>query len=147
MAKKQYGLNFEGFMNYAKQVDELGKGKLKEAVENALLKSKNEANIQIIKAMKGSKFNFEGKGKGKALKSVREVAQEPVEWDGTIAKAYIGGDLGVAPEILFTAMGTPKMSADTNLKNALKVKGKYRKKIDDIQKYEFNKVLEEGLDG
>lgn len=147
MAKKNFGLNFDGFLDFARQVDELGKDKLKEAVENALVKSKNAANIEIIKAMKSSKYKFEGNGKGTALKSVREVAEEPVEWSGYIAKAFIGGDLEIAPEIIILAMGTPKLSADTNLRNALKVKGKYRKRIDEIQKTEFNKVLEEGLDG
>ena len=29
MAKKNFGLNFDDFLDYAKKVDELGKGKLK----------------------------------------------------------------------------------------------------------------------
>ena len=145
MAKNNFSLNFDGFLDYAKQLDELGDKYLKQATENALTKSKEYANNSIINAMKTSRFNFNGSDRstGKALKSVEEVNAKPVEWEGTICTAYVGTDLKVAPEALILALGTPHIKGDTNLKNALKVKGKYRKEMSLIQQQEFLKVIKE----
>lgn len=145
MGKNNFSLNFDGFLDYAKQLDEMGQSYLKQATENALVKSKDYANEQIINAMNSSRFNFSGSGRstGKAKASVEQVQSKPIEWNGTIAKAYIGADLKVAPETIILALGTPHIKGDTNLKNALKVKGKYRKEMSLIQQQEFFKVIEE----
>lgn len=146
MAKNKFGLDFDGFLDLAKQIDELGEGYLQQATNNALQKSKEYANGEIIRAMETSPYHFikgQGKSTGKALKSVQEVEQKPVEWDGTIAKAYIGADLKVAPEAIILAHGTPHIKPDTKLKNALQVKGAVRKEVSRIQQEEFFKVLEE----
>lgn len=154
MAKKKgFDLDFEGFLDFAKTIDELGEGYLKKAVENAFQKSKDYANTEIVIAMKKSKYAFEKDERsaknrpatGKALASVKEVARLPVEWDGNIARAYIGADLDVAPEALILALGTPTVRKDTTLYNALKVKGKVRKAVDAIQQREFEKVLNEAM--
>lgn len=151
MAKNKFSLNFDGFLDYANQLEKLGDQYLKQATENAMTKSKEYANEQIINAMSKSPYQFsqgrEGssgrKATGKAKKSVVEVSQKPVEWDGTICTAYVGADLKIAPETLILALGTPHIKADTNLKNALKVKGKYRKEMSLIQQQEFLKVIKE----
>lgn len=153
MAKNNFSLNFDGFLDLANQIDQMGEGYLKKATDNALSKSKDYANNAIIEAMKNSPYAFEKGHKssqsnkpstGKALKSVEEVDKKPIEWEGTIAKAYIGANLKIAPEAIILAMGTPHIQADTNLRNALKVKGKYAKEVSKIQQEEFMKVMEEG---
>lgn len=146
MAKNKFGLDFEGFLDLAKQIDEMGEGYLQQATNNALQKSKEYANGEIIRAMNTSPYNFikgQGRATGRALGSVEEVEQKPVEWDGTIAKAYIGANLKVAPEAIILAHGTPHIKPDTKLKNALQVKGAVRKEVSRIQQEEFFKVLKE----
>lgn len=162
MAKAKFGLNFDGFLEYAEQIDKLGEGMLKKATENALSKSKDYANNSILEAMEKSPYEFshnrqsnkgvggvsDGEGKnrrstGKAIKSVKNIMEKPVEWDGNTAAAYIGADLKEAPELLILALGTPHIQADRNLNNAIKVKGKYRKQVSKIQQEEFIKVLRE----
>lgn len=153
MAKKGFDLDFEGFLDFAKTVDELGEGYLKLAVENAFQKSKEYVSTEIVLAMNKSKYAF-AKGErnaknrpatGKALASVKEVARLPVEWDGNTARAYMGVDLDVAPEGLILALGTPTVRKDTTLYNAIKVKGKVRKAVDSIQQREFQKVINEAM--
>lgn len=155
MAKKnKFGLNFDGFLELARQVDELGGDCLKQATQNAMQKGKDYANGQIIIAMSSSPYAFI-KGKqsspsnqpatGEAIASVVEVMKKPVEWDGTRATAYIGADLKEVPEVIILAMGTPHIKADTKLKNALKVKGKIGKEFARIQQEEFNKVIKGGM--
>lgn len=146
MAKNKFGLDFDGFLDLAKQIDEIGEGYLQQATNNALQKSKEYANGEIIRAMNTSPYHFikgQGRATGRALGSVEEVEQKPVEWDGTSAKAYIGANLKVAPEAIILAMGTPHLKPDTKLKNALKVKGAVRKEVSRIQQEEFFKVMKE----
>ena len=162
MAKAKFGLEFDGFLELAERIDRMGGEKLKTAVENALTKSKEQANKQISKAMGESPYQFAqgrasdkgvggvsaGNGKnrpatGKAKKSLYQVSNEKVEWDGKEAIAKVGADLKVAPELLILALGTPHIKADRNLNNAIKVKGKYRKEVSNIQQEEFFKVIKE----
>mgnify|MGYP003292123772 CR=1 FL=1 len=144
---KGFSLDFDGFLDLAKELGELGDDVLKKAVDNALTASKDYANAEIEKAMNSSRYNFDGQGysKGKAKASLQKVRVKPVEWTGTIAKAYIGVDLHDAPEMIFIMHGTPHMAKDKAIYNALKVKGKHKNKIQEIQKEEFNKVIEEAL--
>ena len=44
-------------------------------------------------------------------------------------------------EVQFLIYGTPHLAADTNLRNAIKVKGKYKKEVSKIQLEEFTKVI------
>ena len=147
MAKNKFSLDFQDFLDFAYKIDELGgTDALKTATENALKQSKEHAEIEIGKAMKNSPYSFTAGQKystGGVRKSFIEVAEMPVEWDGDVCKAYIGVDTAKEPEILFAMYGTPQKAGDSNLKNAIKVQGKYRKKINEIQKHEFNKVLDE----
>ncbi len=159
---KNFGLDFDGFLDLAEQLDNLGREHLKKAVEFALAHSKGVATTNILKAMKESPFQFaqnkqsdkgvggiaEGEGKnrratGKASKSVWDVSEKPVEWQGNEAIAYVGADLEIAPELLILALGTPHIQGDRNLNNAIKVKGKYRKMVKNVQEEEFLRILKE----
>lgn len=147
MAKNNFSLDFNGFMDLAKQLGELGEDKLQKAVDNAFTASKDFVNAEVDKAMDASKYNFDGTGysKGKAKKSLEKVRKMPVEWTGTTAKAYVGVRTRDALEVLFLAYGTPHIKADKKLCDAIKVKGKIKRKVEEIQKEEFNKVIEEAL--
>ena len=144
-----FSLNFNGFMDLAREIDELGEGYLHEAVDQAFTLSKDYVNGEIERAMDASKYHFDGTGysKGKAKASLAKIKQQPVEWSGTTAKAYIGVDLQEAQEIIFIINGTPHMQKDGKLYNAFKVKGKVKKEVERIQAEVFNKIIKEALDG
>ena len=153
MGKNKFSLDFDDFLKLADQVDRLGEGYLKQATENALRKSTDYVNQEVENAMNKSKYSFtagQGGSKGRARASLQKVAQMPIEWEGTKAFAYIGVDLSEATEVIFlmngtTLNGNPHIKADTKLKNAIKVKGKVKKKASEIQKEEFTKVIEEAM--
>ena len=130
MAKTNFSLDFDGFLDLSKELDELGNGYLKKAVDNAFTASKDYVNNAVDEAMSKSRYHFErgqGYSRGKAGFSLAIVRNMPVEWQGTVAKAYIGVSLRDALEMQFLIYGTPHLAADTNLRNAIKVKGKYKK--------------------
>ena len=153
MGKNKFSLDFDDFLKLADQVDRLGDGYLKLATENALRKSTDYVNQEVENAMNKSKYSFtagQGGSKGRARESLEKVSQMPIKWEGTKAFAYIGVDLSEATEVIFlmngtTLNGNPHIKADTKLKNAIKVKGKVKKKASEIQKEEFTKVIEEAM--
>lgn len=147
MAKSNFSLNFDGFIDYAKQLGNLGGGALQKAVNNAFTASKDYVNNEVSKAMDASRYNFDGKGysQGKAKRSLSLVKDLPVEWTGGVARAYMGVRMRDALEVHFIIYGAPHTPKDTNLYNAIKVKGKHKKQVEQIQKEEFNKVIEEAL--
>lgn len=148
MAKTNFSLDFDGFLKLAEDIDNLGNGYLKKAVDNALTASKDYLNNAVADAMEKSKYNFnrgQGYSQGKAKASLDKVKNMPVEWQGNTATAYVGVRNRDALEVNFLIYGTPHIAADTNLLNAIKAKGKYKKEVSKIQLEEFNKVIEEGL--
>ena len=153
MGKNKFSLDFDDFLKLADQVDRLGEGYLKQATENALRKSTDYVNQEVENAMNKSKYSFtagQGGSKGRARESLEKVSQMPIKWEGTKAFAYIGVDLSEATEVIFlmngtTLNGNPHIKADTKLKNAIKVKGKVKKKASEIQKEEFTNVIEEAM--
>ena len=153
MGKNKFSLDFDDFLKLADQVDRLGEGYLKQATENALRKSTDYVNQEVLNAMNKSKYSFtsgQGGSKGRARVSLEKVSQMPIKWEGTKAFAYIGVDLSEATEVIFlmngtTLNGNPHVKADTKIKNAIKVKGKVKKKASEIQKEEFTKVIEEAM--
>lgn len=149
MAKNKFSLDFEGFLDLARQIDELGEGYLKQATENALTKSKKYVNGQVMEALETSPYNFKGTGRshGTTRKSAEEVAKKPLEWEGTTAIIGVGVDWHLSPEATILAYGTPHIKGDTKLRNAIKVKGKVRKEVSRIQQEEFMKVLKEAQNG
>lgn len=145
MAKNKFSLNFDGFLDLARQIDELGEGYLKQATENALTKSKEYVSGQVMEALETSRYNFKGTGRshGTTKKSAEEVAKMPLVWEGTLAILPVGVSWHDAPEATLLAYGTPHIQGDTKLRNALKVKGKVAKEVSRIQQAEFFKVIEE----
>ena len=63
MAKTNFSLDFDGFLDLAADIDNLGNGYLKQAVDNALTASKNYLNNAAADAMAKSRYNFE-RGQG-----------------------------------------------------------------------------------
>lgn len=149
MAKKGFSLDFDGFLDLAREIDNMGEGLLHEAVDRAFTASKDFVNDEIEKAMDASKYHFDGTGysKGKTKASLHKIEEMPVEWNGTVATARIGVDLKEAPEVLFIMNGTPHLAKDTKLHNAVKVKGAIKKEVERIQAEEFSKVLAEAQNG
>lgn len=151
MAKSKFSLNFDGFLDLAARISEAGgEAALKKATENALAKSAEIANAEVAQAMNKSRYSFTAgvKGsKGRARQSAAEVAAAPVTWEGTQASAKIGVSLAAAPEVAILMHGTPHIKPDTQLKNAIKVKGKVRQKVDEVQAAEFNAVMREIMEG
>lgn len=149
MARTKMSVDFEGFLDLARQIDEMGEGYLKQATENALVKSAEYANSAVIEAMNSSPYSFtagQKQSKGRARKSAEEVAKTPIEWDGTVAKIPVGVSWYEAPEITYLSFGTPHLKGDTKLKNATRVKGNVRKECSRIQYEEFMKVMSEAME-
>ena len=148
---RNFSLDFDGFLDLAARISEAGgEAALKKATENALAKSAEIANAEVAAAMNKSRYSFTAgvKGsKGRARQSAAEVAAAPVSWEGTQASAKIGVDLADAPEVAILMHGTPHFKPDTQLRNAVKVKGKVRKKVDEAQAAEFNAVISEIMEG
>lgn len=146
---KGFSLDFDGFLDLAEDIDEKWSGSenaLIPVVKWALDETKNYVNVEIGKALKDSKYNFTagvGYSQGKARESLIEVSQMPLEVVGNVVTAYAGFDLSKAPEVLILAYGTPHLAKDKKLYNAIKVKGKVKKQVEQIQKHIFN----EGLNG
>ena len=149
MARNKFSLNFDGFLDLARQIDELGEGYLKQATENALTKSKEYVSGQVMEALEKSPYNFKGteRSHGTTKKSAEEVSSIPIEWQGTLAILPVGVSWYDAPQATLLAYGTPHIKGDTKLKNALKVKGKVGKEVSRIQKEEFLKIIKEAKNG
>lgn len=152
MAKSKFAIDFEGFLDLAARISEAGGDEaLKRATENALAKSAAIANAEVVRAMDNSRYSFTAgvKGsKGRAKRSAEKTAETPVKWEGAAASAQIGVDLAEAYEVAILMYGAPHIKpADSQLKNAIKVKGKVRKKVDEAQAAEFNAVMNEIMEG
>jgi hypothetical protein len=149
MARQGIEVDFDGIYDLEKQLKALGEDVLKEAVVNALTKTKDFVNDEIQKAMDASQYNFSGEGysKLKTQKGLDKVEQMEVEINGTTAVAYAGVSFNEAPELWFIAHGAPTTPKDPKIYNAVRVKGKVAQKVAEIQREEFNKVLEAALNG
>lgn len=149
MARQGFKIDFVGVMDLEKQLMALGEDTLKEAVINALGKTKDFVNGEIQKAMDASPYNFNGVGysRMKTQKGLEKVEQMDVEIKGTSAIAYAGVSFNDAPELWFIAHGAPTTPKDPKIFNAVRVKGDVAQKVAEIQREEFNKVLEAALNG
>ena len=141
MAKNKFSIDFDGFLDLAAQIDEIGGEKeLKKATEIALSESKDFVHSEIEKCMYISPYSFTKgyKGsKGRARASLDEISKTPVQWEGTEATAFIGVDLEKAPEVAILIYGSPNIKPDKKLYNAIKVKGKIKKRVSEIQRQSF----------
>ena len=146
---KGFGLDFKGFLDLAEEISEKYSDEmLLYAAEQALDATRKYVNGEINKAMQNSPFNFtegEGYSQGKAMDSFNEVSDMPTEVSGTTVTAYAGFDLEKAPEaLILAAYGAPHRGNDTKLHNAIKVKGKVKKEVQNIQKKVFDTVMDGG---
>ena len=146
---KGFGLDFNGFLELAEDISNIGNDLLLDTATKALDASRELVNIEIGKAMKNSKFSFkkgEGYSQGDARKSLVEVDKMPVEVSATTVTAYAGVDLSKAPEVLILAVhGSPHEAKDAKLHQAIAVKGKVRNKVNEIQEAIFSNALKEAL--
>ncbi len=146
---KGFGLDFNGFLDLAEDISNISNELLLDTAAKALEASRDIVNIEVGKAMKNSKFSFkkgEKYSRGDARESLKEVDKMPVEKEGTVVTAYAGVDLEKAPEVLILSLhGSPHEAKDTKLYQAIAVKGKVRKQVDNIQSQIFNEALKEAL--
>ena len=143
---KGFSLDFKGFLDYAEEIDKLGKGDMLLAVvEDTIRYTKDFVNDECEKALNNSKYSFdEGEkySQGKARASLEKVKNMPVEVSGTEVTGYAGFDLEDAPEVLPLAYGTPHLAKDKALYNAIKVKGSVKKKVEKLQSDIFKSALD-----
>lgn len=145
-----FSLDFKGFLDYAEEIDELGKGELLEVVKEAITATKDFVNNECEKALNNSKYSFdkgENYSQGKARASLEKVKQMPVEVNGTEVIGYAGFDLEDAPEVLPLAYGTPHLANDKALYNAIKVKGRVKKDVEKLQSDIFKNSLKRLMNG
>ena len=146
-----FSLDFNGFLDLAEEIDELGKGDtLLEVVKETIQETKDFVNRECEKALNSSKYSFdkgENYSQGKARASLEKVKQMPVEVDGTTVTGYAGFDLEEAPEVLPLAYGTPHLAKDKALYNAIKVKGKVKKNVEKLQSDIFKNSLAKIMNG
>jgi hypothetical protein len=145
---KGFSIDFNGFLDLAEDISSISNDTLLDATVKALDKSRDIVNIAVGSAMKDSQYSFkagEGYSQGEARKSLIEVDAMPVEVSGTVVTAYAGVDLEKAPEVLILASGTPHLAKDKKLYNAIKVKGKVKEEVNEVQKDIFTEALREAL--
>lgn len=149
MAKKGFSLDFNGFLDLAEDISKISDQFLLDTVVTIFDTTRKKVNIAIGEAMKKSEYSFtqgEKYSQGNARKSLIEVNKMPVEVNGTVVTAYAGFDLNEAPEALIISIyGAPHKAKDKHLYNCIKVKGKVKKQVDNLQKQMFEKALEEAL--
>lgn len=145
---KGFSLDFNGFLDLAESISETyGDEVLLYAAEQAIEESRKYVNGEILAALQNSPFRFDGGGysQGETMESFTEISNKPTEVEGTVVTAYVGVDLKTAPQALILAtVGSPHQAYDSKLQNAIKVKGKVRKRVDQIQKEVFETVLKGG---
>ena len=145
---KGFSVDFNGFLDLAESISEVSNETLLDATTKALEATRDLVNIEIGKAMKASRYSFkkgEKYSQGHARKALIETQDKPVEISGTEVTAYAGFDLTIAPEVLPLAYGTPHLAKDTKLYNAIKVKGRLKKEVDQLQERIFTEALKEAL--
>ena len=149
MARQGISVDFGGINELEKTLSGLGAAAFERAVINALTASKDYVNEEIAKAIDASQYNFDGSGYSrlKTKKGLTKVEKMDVERKGTQAIAYAGVSFYDAPELWFIAHGAPNTPKDTKIYNAVRVKGNIKQEVERIQREEFNKVIEEVLNG
>lgn len=147
MARKRFGLQFEGWEELMANLDEVGgTSAMKSGVENALVKSKEYVDEKIEDKMRNSNLPRKGEySTGKTKASIDK--SKNVEWDGMKASIKIGFDMkenGLTS--IFLIYGTPKMAPVKGLKSAI-YGSKTRKEIASIQEEEITKEIQRIMGG
>lgn len=138
---------FDGFSDLAQAIDKAG-GDLKEAVDEALTKTQDlvQENVRSASTVYTGK-GLKGYATGAMVRSI--MASESPEWHGSIAEVGSGfttnGGATMAGFLhsIFVMYGTPKMTKDQKLYNAIKGT-RTRKQIAEIQQEVMNEHLKLG---
>lgn len=138
---------FDGFSDLAQAIDKAG-GDLKEAVDEALTKTQDlvQENVKTASTVYTGK-GLKGYATGAMVRSI--MASESPEWHGSIAEVGSGFTTnGGATKAgfmhsIFVMYGTPKMTKDQKLYNAIKGT-RTRKQIAQLQQEVMNDHLKLG---
>ena len=142
MAKMQ--IMFDGFSDLAEAIDRV-EGDLHAAVDDALNETQETVRANLIPAAAVyDRKGLKGYATGKMYRSI--IKSAPVEWEGSVATVKTGfstnGDATMAGFMhsIFVMYGTPKMSKDPKIYNAIKGT-KVKKEIAEKQKEIMQKHL------
>lgn len=138
---------FDGFSDLAQAIDKAG-GDLKEAVDEALTKTQDlvQENVRTASTVYTGK-GLKGYATGAMVRAI--MASESPEWHGSVAEVGSGfttnGGATMAGFLhsIFVMYGTPKMTKDQKLYNAIKGT-RTRKQIAEIQQEVMNNYLKLG---
>lgn len=132
MAKNRLSLNFDGMEQLMAKLESLD-GDVRTATETALKKSRDYVTDNLRQAIAPHKET------GMTEDSLHDNL--PVQWSGSVAEMEVGFDIGNGGlASIFLMYGTPKMSPDRKLYNAL-YGGKTRKQIAEIQQSIFSAAV------
>lgn len=131
---------FNGFADLAAEIDRSG-GDLHKAVDDALTQTQKQIqqNVTTAAAPYATK-GLKGYAKGEMYKSIIKDAE--ISWHGSVAEVKVGFDLN-APggwHSIFVMYGTPRMSKDPKIYNAIKG-AKTKKEIAEIQEKIMKKYV------
>lgn len=135
-------ITFSGFADLAADIDRSG-GDLHKAVDEALTKTGQYIQSQLSSAAapyaaKGLKGYATGKMYGDIIKD------QIVSWQGSIAEVSAGFNLSNGGwHSIFVMYGTPRMSKDTKVYNAIKGT-RTKKEIEKIQQEVMQKYIKIG---
>lgn len=134
MAKNRLTIDFQGFEEMYAKLDKLQAG-TKEITEKALEAAFDEITPKVDQAMAPHDIKYSHDTRKSLVKTKKVV------WNGSVAYVNIGFDIsngGLAS--IFLMYGTPRMSPDRKLYNAI-YGGSTKKKVREIQSKIFNEEL------
>ena len=144
MAKKKFGLEFEGLEDILEQFKSLEADVIPVATK-ALEATHAYITPKVHEKMQPS--NLPAKGKYSTGQSEKQIIDDlNIEWKGLVGTVDIGFSLdeGITP--IFLIHGTPDMSAVKGLKSTI-YGSKTKKEIAEIQEEIFTKELEKVMNG
>lgn len=144
MAKKKTAklrLDFPELSVWQEKLNKLDSNLTKKAVTDALIESQKIIADKCETAM--IPHNRRGYDGGTVTTIVRD---ENVEWTQSVAKIGVGFDLSKSPVSVFLMFGTPTMSADRKIFEAVYSR-KTRNECREVQAKAFEKVVKEAFGG
>ena len=139
---------FDGFDKLAEQIDELNRGKLKQAVDEALVETSKYIQLQVTKATEPYKSASPQHKYATGAMYSSIIKDDTVTWSGTVAEVKVGYDITKKGgyHSIFVMYGSPKHvpykpKQDKNIYNAIKGTAT-NKKIKQLQENIMKKYLE-----